>query len=237
MDIVFTNVLKVPEEFAPKPASQFVPGWYKQMNSYGFSGKKEPDGSGKSAATIKRCMPVFDAITSGYIITSYVDVWVKQKKTDDHPTPQPFYEWPAYIPMEFHDIGQAPTYPQNKGHKIAYPKWINAWGIKTPPGYSCLFVTPSHQDLPFSILPGIVDTDAFNIPVNFPFVLNEPESFEGLIPAGTPLAQVIPFKRDSWRMSIGSEEDVKNSEKSMLRLRSRFFDGYNTLFRKPKEYK
>ena len=32
--------------------------------------------------------------------------------------------------------------------------------------------------------------------INFPFVWNEP-NFKGIVPAGTPLMQVIPIKRDT----------------------------------------
>jgi hypothetical protein len=32
--------------------------------------------------------------------------------------------------------------------------------------------------------------------IHFPFLLKK--GFEGIIPAGTPLAQIIPFKRDNW---------------------------------------
>ena len=86
-------------------------------------------------------------------------------------------------------------------------------------------------------MPGIVDTDTYKASVNFPFVLNEPDTFEGLIPAGTPIAQVIPFKRESWEISIGVETDVVETQKVGLKLRSKFFDSYKTQFRQIKEYK
>ena len=78
--ITFTNIMGVPEEFNPKPASSFVPDWYKDLESY-VGGEKKPTGEGGTTGTIKRCMPVFDAIVGGYIITTYVDVFVSQKAT------------------------------------------------------------------------------------------------------------------------------------------------------------
>jgi hypothetical protein len=89
----------------------------------------------------------------------------------------------------------------------------------------------------FTILPGIVDTDQYKAAVNFPFVLNEADKFEGLIPAGTPMAQVIPFKRDSWKMEIGSADDFKEQMAVSTKLRTKFFDSYKTQYRQPKEYK
>ena len=87
----------------------------------------------------------------------------------------------------------------------------------------------------FKILPGIVDTDTYTPPVNFPFVLTD-ENYEGLIPAGTPLAQVIPFKRESWEMSFGSQKEKDRANDDSVTSRSRFFDAYKNLFRQKKTY-
>jgi hypothetical protein len=212
-----------------------------------MSGKKTPTGNGNTDATIKKCMPVFDAITSGYIITTYVDIWVKQKEvlekdvdinSDSSKTlTQPFYVWPYDEPIEFHPIIQAPNHPNRGSHLELYPKWINAWSISTPEGYSTLFVQPFHRESPFTILPGVVDTDKYKGVVNFPFVLNNADTFSGLIPAGTPIAQVIPFKRDQWKMEIGSEEDLNEQKKSSNKISRKFFDAYKNEFRQIKEYK
>ena len=99
-----------------------------------------------------------------------------------------------------------------------------------------LFTQPMHRPSPFTILDGVVDTDQYDSPVNFPFVLND-WKFEGLIPAGTPMAQVIPFKRESWKMSIGDMEQRQNQEKTTVNLRTRLFDSYKNQFRQPKEYR
>jgi hypothetical protein len=114
---------------------------------------------------------------------------------------------------------------------------MNPWAIKTPPGYSVLFIQPMHRESVFTILPGVVDTDQYSAAVNFPFVLNEPTKFTGLIPAGTPMAQVIPFKRDSWEMQLGTQEDIQEQVLVVNRLRTKFFDAYKTQYRQLKEYK
>ena len=236
--ITFTDTAGVPEEFKPKPASAFVPDWYKNMESY-MGGEKKPTGDGTTSGTVKRCMPVFDVVTGGYIITTYADVWVTQKPDPlNEGKTVPWYEWPSFGPIQFHPITQAPTHPKRKDltDSGAYPKWINPWSIKTEPGYSVLFVQPFHREAPFTILDGIVDTDTYTAPVNFPFVLND-WGFEGLISAGTPMAQVIPFKRESWTMEIGEQKDLIEQSKVTTRLRTRFFDSYKSQYRQPKEYK
>lgn len=234
-NIVFTNTLNAPEEYAPKPAFQLVPDWYKETESY-LGGKKTPDGSGVSSGTIKRCMPVFDAINSGYYLVTHTDIWVKQiaqnpEKPDEK---TPYYEWPSSNPIAFHPIEQAPVHPNATGTPI--PKWINPWGIKTPKGYSTLFIAPVHRDNPFVAMAGVVDTDAYTAPVNIIFTLANP-TFEGLVPAGTPIVQIIPFKRDEWKMLIGNQEDLIEQNKVTNKLRSKFFDSYKSLFRANKEYR
>lgn len=228
MNIIFTNTNNIPEEYAPKPASKFVPNWYKDLDSY-VNKEKKPNGAGGTTGTIKRCMPVFDSINAGYIIVSPADVYVSQQ--DGHP----YYEWANFGLIQFHSKDQAPNHP-NRNNLEIYPKWINYWAIKTPKGYSTLFVQPFHRESVFTILPGIVDTDTYTAPVNFPFVLND-SKFEGIIPAGTPIAQVIPFKRESWKMEFGSEKEFIEQTKITTKLGTQFFDRYKTMFRSSKEYK
>jgi hypothetical protein len=259
--ITFTDTFGVPEEFYPQPATGSVPDWYKDMESY-MSKEKKPNGEGMTTGTIKRCMPVFDAITSGYVLYTYTDIYISQRTieyrdakleeetgviktlTEEEITEKgfkkttPYYEWPSFHPISFHPVTQAPTHPERNGlgDGMSYPKWINPWGIKTEPGYSVLFIQPMHRDSVFTILPGVVDTDTYTAPVNFPFVLNN-WNYEGLIPSGTPMAQVIPFKRESWQMEIGTKEDLIAQQTISTKLRTKFFDSYKSQYRQSKEYK
>ena len=237
MDIIFTNVQDFfIEEYLPIPAKKITPKWYKEANSY-IGNKKFPEENGSTTATIKRCMPVFDAMTAGYIIPTYIDIYVSQREQIDNEgnlKVMPWYNWGSFNPIQFHPTVQAPTHPGYNGSPFA--KWMSPWSIKTPKGYSCLFIPPMHHENKyFSVLPAIVDTDTYTAPVNFPFILND-LSFEGLIPAGTPLVQIIPFKRDEWNMNFGNVEDVINSNKATFKLKSIFYDGYKNKFRQEKLY-
>jgi hypothetical protein len=234
MEIKFTNIkfliVEDHEQHKPQPASKFVPDWYKNMDTVIDTGKslsqKQPVLDG---LTIKKCMPVFDALTSGYIIPTPVDVYITQKDN------MPWYTWSSkdFEFIQFHSEKQALTHPYYKG--LPYPKFINPWGVETPPGYSCLFVTPFHHSLDFTIFPGVVDTDKYTDGVNFPFTLTNLD-FEGVIPAGTPMAQVIPFKRDSWKTTWGDAKERDKALKVYNRVQTQFFNVYKTLWRSKKEY-
>jgi hypothetical protein len=205
-----------------------IPEWYKNTKSYVFD-KKIPTDEGTTSGTIKKCIPIFDAISSGYIITSPADVYVNTKEGSGQ-----FFYWANFGLMQFHPIEQAEEHPLKK--PFPYPKWMNPWAIQTPKGYSILITQPMHRDLPFTIMPGIVDTDKYTAPINFPFVINNPE-FEGLIPKGTPIAQIIPFKRESWSMSFGNKKDLRKQNQITTLLTTKMFDKYKTLFWEKKQYK
>lgn len=221
--ITFSTNLLIEKEYYPQPASKNIPEWYKNIESY-FGGKKQPRGDGQTTGTIKKCIPVFDAITGGYLILLPADVYVSTKEG------APYFEWANLGLITFHPVEQAPNHPATNG--FPYPKFMNPWAIKTPKGYSTLFVQPFHRQAPFTILPGIVDTDKYYAPVNFPFVLNDP-IFEGLIPAGTPIAQVIPIKRESWQKN----NDAIDYDTINAKLLTKFFDKYKNFFWHKKEYK
>jgi len=226
-EIVFTNQYPNYDLELPKPSSAYLPSWYKEMDSY-RGGVKKPTSDNVNAGTVKKCMPVFDAITAGYMIALPVDVYVE-------PTEEgPLYRWAGLDAIQFHPVEQASTHPLVNG--FPYPKFMSPWGIKTPKGYSTLFVQPFHQDLPFTIMAGVVDTDTYTVPVNFPFVLND-TNFEGMIPMGTPIAQVIPFKRDSWTSRIGTDKEREKLGRAQLKNTLTFFDTYKKFLWTKKEFK
>lgn len=224
--ITFTSTWNT-DFYPPVPASKMLPEWYKNTPSY-LRDKKEVI-HGSITGTIKKCVPVFDAITAGYIIPTQIDVYVEQENE------LPYYNWVSKEVLQFHPLEQAVFHPLQNG--APYPKWLNPYAIKTPPGYSTLFIPPMHRENNFfTILPGVVDTDTWTSPVNFPFVLND-SKFEGLIPAGTPMVQVIPFKRESWEMKFGSEEELHEVNNVYAKLQTKFFDKYKNMLWHRKEYK
>jgi hypothetical protein len=227
--ITFTYVGNEHPTFPPSPALNNLPEWYKNQKSYIEDNKKVNfDGAN---ITIKKCIPVFDAITMGYIIFTQKDIWIDQTKLG------PVYRWRGpENAVEFHSFLQADQHPL--GHEnYAYPKMMNPFSIKTPTGYSTYFKNISnYHNRFFEIVEGVVDTDQYSSPVNFPFIMKD-KTWEGLIPAGTPVVQVIPFKREKWKMNSGGEKENKEQKAHNMILMSKFFNSYKTLFWNRKEFK
>jgi hypothetical protein len=235
-NIIFTDTYpKSNKGYEPAPASKHIASWYKDMSSYHSDGNhrgiKEKIEVAETAATIKKCMPVYDAMTAGYYIFTHCDIAVTDRNGEA------YYIWGTGPGIDFHTVAQAPLHPSVGKYNGAVPKFLNRWSIETPSGYSTMFVNPMHNPSSiFTILEGIVDTDKYTANVNFPFVLNDPK-WRGTIPAGTPIAQVIPFKRDIWKMSFGGEKDITKQEEVIASIKSLFFEAYKNLFRTEKEFK
>jgi hypothetical protein len=87
----------------------------------------------------------------------------------------------------------------------------------------------------FDIISGVVDTDVYINLINFPFILNKRDE-QFLIKRGEPMVQVIPFKRDSWKMWSGFYME-KLHGKVHNSIKNRWMDKYKNLFWKKKSYK
>jgi hypothetical protein len=214
----------------PIPATKAIPDWYKNLSKYVKGGKKSehyPDAT--SNGTVKMCNPFLDSLMTGYIITLNTDVQVTQ--VDGHPS----FVWKVGRPLSMHSVEQvAKEQAGDRGGKEPF-KFNNEWVMKTPKGYSTLFTHPLNRtDLPFQTLSGVVETDTYDLPVHFPFILDK--GFEGILEKGTPIAQAIPIKRESWKSS-SSSYSKKHSDKVSFAYYSTILRAYKTLHWQKKDYK
>lgn len=215
----------------PKPASEYIPKWYKDAKSYlDPSGKKAPTLDGQPYATVKRCMPLWDLMTAGYIIETPYDIYVRQTPTG------PYFQWGTDEAIAFQAMEQFQNHPFSRDINYAV-RIVHPWSIKTPKGWSVLICEPQHQEpTPIITANGIVDTDDYSLPFNMFLKLRDPE-FEGMIPAGTPFVQVIPFKRESWVSELGGEKERTKYQSDIRKFSTVFFDRYKKFWWNRKEYK
>lgn len=232
--IEFIPTIDILEEYYPKPARNVLPEWYKEQKSYHTDEKVPPKNDSNTAGTIKKCIPVFDVMNTGYIMFTVADLYVWHEK-DSNNKYNKFFRWGAGQAIDSHDIRQFDSHPiWTKSSQVH--KFINNFIIKTPKNYSCLFTAPFNHINPFKIIDGVVDTDNYFSTIHLPFVFTD-EEFEGLIPAGTPIAQVIPFKREKWEMTTPNPEKYKKQiDYNILKLNSKFFDRYKSFYWDKKEY-
>jgi hypothetical protein len=189
---------------APKPIIKTIPEWYRKADRFAKSPLDNsfiigPD-NGK-IPTWKACPAIFDILATGYALNTPCDIefymtefGLKHKVLNAKY--QDFIQERTEMPQFEHPRGYY------KNHFALTPDWQ----IKTPPGYSILYTQPFNRfELPFLLTSGIVDNDKVHMPGSFPFFVVE--GFEGIVPAGTTYAQLIPFKRENWISEIIEEED------------------------------
>jgi len=194
----------------PKSAGKCIPEWFKKIKP--MMGKEK---GGFPRPTVKKCMPVLDVMNLGYIIPLQADLHVITNH-DLSIIKTSAREGSPINPAQRHDSVQvhSTSWPVHKQDPI---KFINNWMIKTKPGWSCLFTAPmNHLGAPFTCLSGVVDTDTYNKEINFPAIWHVP-NFDDTLLAGTPLVQVVPFKRENLP-AVKTRAVTKKEEKKLAKL-------------------
>lgn len=212
----------------PTTAKSFVPNWYKKSDAF-IGGKMRISDNGINK-DIKLCVPFLDAMTAGYCVELSCDVDVSRDENGVN-----FYWHEEPFPMDSRPSGLASKLPRPQGFSETLYAWKIHWASITPPGYSALFCHPLNRyDLPFFTTAGIVDTDSYSPGGEIPFFLSS--SFEGVIPCGTPIVQIIPFKREAWDSELldHSEDFISRARYSVLRVLT---GGYAKFFWNKKTYR
>jgi hypothetical protein len=236
----------------PKPAKSFIPEDYKKLPSYICNDMR--------SETVKKCMPFLDALTSGYIIPSMQDYIITLTKTPavDGSTAKSARD--KYIAnfTEGRDIDDVAVKSWFGGNEASHSpiqlpknyqdsirpvgKFYNKWIIKTPPGYSCLFIHPlNHPKSDYEVVAGIVDTDTYNTVIFFPYYIRKEfteQQAQIFLKKGTPMVQVIPFKRETWTSWTGVNNKLLQTtfDKHPIKGFGLLIDMYKKTFWQKKNY-
>ena len=210
----FTQYEELREAMPPVQASKFWPEWFKKQGgakNWELGSEKNgmaPDGSHQEGyQTVKSCPAVLDVLNMGYIIPLWCDYKVKRIEKSQECPQGIVWRMPA---GPFNNMFGAATHPHEQMDAYPFPpdtfegtfKLLNPWGVKTPKGYSC-YVCATHYNKQgnLEILNGVIDTDIYHeLHVNtwFTAPLNE----EITLNMGMPIVQIIPFKREEYKMDI-----------------------------------
>jgi len=221
----------------PSPATKFLPNWYKKTPAVidNDSGLK----FGNANTTVKKCMPIFDLMTAGYIISAPCDIFIDatnpERLTWSIPQTLASFKGDMFATHAREQYSEMPI-DYSRYHKDLlriFPLWV----VGTQSGYSTMFMQPAYADkTPLLAMQAIVDTDTFISDGYFSFLVEK--DFKGVIKQGSPLIQLIPFKRNDWKMEIASvEESEKKLKGQRLKVRSSFMNAYKNKFRHKKDYK
>jgi hypothetical protein len=201
-------------EHVPPPVlgTTLIPKWFKDAPRYQNNDKEMKVEGAWHNLTVRHCMPFLDAITSGYFMTTWIDMYISWDKG----VPKIAYPETKIVEAFGVDVARYQAYfesnvPSPSGSGLFNWAWSTYWRVKTEPGVSCLFTHPMNRpDLPFRTLSGVTDTDQWYGSDVLNFALDE--GFEGLIPKGTPIVQIIPFTRHTWDAQVSTEVNLEHKE-------------------------
>ena len=191
----------------PVPAKEVMPDWFKRLPAVDKA-HLSPTNHG---LTVKRCMPFIDALTTGWILPLVATV--RLEIVDGGRTVNAGWDFDRVMVSNHncHQVAGNPREPRPPS------KFHNYWTIRTPPGWSCLFVPPLNRpNSVFEIVAGIVDTDSYVSLVHFPFFAIGADGMHTL-DKGTPLVQVLPFQRAS--TTLPGEIKVETPDDAAARQR------------------
>jgi hypothetical protein len=220
-------------EQPPFPAKLAIPEWFKKIPA---EDKSLILGDPRDAATVKKCMPFLDALTTGYMVVTPQDI--KISKTEDGGTMAYWGATPPGADVLFdldrpshRSEGMPVPHGYNKypWRMVAYPR------IETPDGYSVMVTHPFNRyDLPFLTMTGIIDTDKIHPRLAVNMWLRD--DFDGIIEKGTPIAQIFPFKREDWKHESLPPFDRKRELNDTFKIRSVLNRSYMRQFWQKKTY-
>lgn len=209
----------------PVMAKTCIPEWFKSMPST----VRKPGGPfrGREDETVKSCMPFLDSLTAGYIQKTWTDIYIDEGGMSYRYSLGP-------EPLTVREFDHKHTFPIPDDYVQLEYIWRFPYLPQSDRGSSCLIVHPLNRlDLPFYTLSGIIDTDDdfFVRWGSLPFYIKK--GFSGLIPAGTPMFQIIPFMREEWKMI---DSTILENERQLRESKiGRTFTGaYKKIYRKPK---
>lgn len=200
-----------PEDYGviaePVPARNALPDWFRRLPAIDESVVSATN----NGLTIKRCMPFLDAMALGFILPLAASVRLEIR--DGGRTVDGGWEFDKVM-ISNHGSHQVKGHPFGDRPPM---KFHNYWTIRTPPGWSCLFVSPLNRPpLPFEILAGVVDTDSYASLIHFPFFATGADGVH-TVDKGTPLVQVIPFRRAVYESETGARQSPATVAKMEVR--------------------
>lgn len=193
----------------PRPILKSIPEWYKQGERY-FKNPAtgefwiDPVFGGK-APTWKACPAIYDIMGAGYTYKTPCDIEFSEDIYGKIQVKVLDEKYKDFI----HVRPPMSGFKTPHGYHDNHFAWWSDWAVELPEGYSALYTQPMNRfELPFYTTSGIVDNDKVHLPGTMPFFVAK--GFQGVVPAGTSYAQILPFKRENWVSEIDTEIDFES---------------------------
>lgn len=213
-----------------------MPEWFKSAAPFEINPEtKEPyiNPAGGPVKTFRACPGLLDIFITGYMYVTPCKITFKKNSNgvtivktesgyEDFVGPR--------TPMK--------EFPVPEGYNDFHFHWYPNWAPSVPEGYSVMYLHPINRfDLPFITTSAIIDNDKMDTSGLVPFFVKK--DFEGTIPAGTPYMQLIPYKREDWKMEKNFYSKVEledRHDKQSKKFRTKDGGAYKLTVRSLKKY-
>lgn len=181
------------------------------------------------------CPGMFDTMRQGYLICAHTDIHIRATPFATHvKLPLVDNEPRSAATRMDQDVvrGIAPFEGvQEETWKIPLP-----WGLHFPEGYTA-HILPAYMHSPhlfknIFIYPGDVDYDGFHT-INV--IIGVVRECEMVIPAGTPLLHILPYKRENFHAISGPATQIEK-DRHLHGYLTRVKGAYHRKLLKPKKY-
>jgi len=202
----------------PVPAGSVLPEWFRRLPPVDRDHVSPHD----NALTLKRCMPFLDAMALGWILT--LAATVRLEVSAEGSVVDAGWDFDRTM-VTFHAARQVAGHPRSPRPAC---KLHNYWTIRTPKGWSCLFLPLLNRPSDvIEIVAGVVDTDSYHAHINFPFFVVAPDG-RYVLEKGLPLVQVIPFRRSAAALKsvIRAEAPAEAAARERIRRATLAGDGW-----------
>lgn len=198
-----------------KLAKTNMPNWFKESSSY--MGDRNDKRLLYKRMTIKKCIPVFDYLSYGINLYMPFSIFVEGTYPERQIHAPGFGAESNYSLKHFCGLGEhpeeqiqkffVPSKFERRAFKMNFP-----YIIKTPKGYSSIYVQPQNELYENMYFPrALVNTDSYWNQVNFPFFLSK--DFEGTIDAGSHFMSIFFVKRENTELLL---KDYGSGKKHFL---------------------
>ena len=162
------------------------------------------------AGSVVSCKGIQDYLSLGMTVPLWCDIEIYPMgnnvagRTSD----------PAFQ-IEHFNYEQARECPITKDRELpdaGFPKIVSPFLYKTAPGYSMLALPVAYEPDPrYQVLPAVIHTDYYH---NLNVVLRVMTEESFIIKAGTPIYQLIPFKRSDKLHSIQIGDEISTQPRT-----------------------
>jgi len=215
----------------PVSAKDKLPEWFKKSPMF-YPEKNLKIGNGAlTNQTFRKCVPMLDAFSIGYVVELEADINVEEMNEKE-------FNLTWKMDNDLFELHGNTTHlmetPSGYYEQVIKYNWLVV--PETPKGYSLLVIPAlAYPDNVFQAVPAVIDSDEYLFNFSLPVWLKK--GFTGIVEKGTPIAQIIPFKRDNWESSYNMIDDYEYKLHQQKSHNTTIVNNYFKYFWKRKKFK